>query len=62
MLMPHGRMDRTKPKLSSVMALCAHTLCLPQCLQSAHGTYVIVLPVSMMSSNLRGGVPISSVA
>jgi hypothetical protein len=26
-------------------------------MQSAHGTYVIVLPVSMITEKLRGGVP-----
>lgn len=33
----------------------------PQCLQSTQGTYVTVLPVSMMAVKGRGGVPRCSV-
>lgn len=38
------------------------TMCLPQCLQSEHATYVMVLPVSMIVLNVRGGVPSDSLA
>jgi hypothetical protein len=38
------------------------TMCVPHCWQRAQGTKVMVLPVSMMAVNRRGGLPMASCA